>query len=174
MQFVHQDYAQAEEYYLRACTLDPYDHTITANFNDMLQNWQINHMTVSTHFALRKLRPRRKMQNESNRLLSPTVPTQPMFKHEAAAKIQKCYRRFKGKPIFWKFQGVPESLKIAREHEEFHKFTGHDHKLEDINEWEECSDGLGKTYWFNTKTNTSQWDKPQFAQANMKAKKTRV
>ena len=66
---------------------------------------------------------------------------------------------------------MPESLKIAREHEEFHKFTGHDHKLEDINDWEECSDGLGKTYWFNIKKNTSQWDKPQFAQANMKAKK---
>ena len=36
-QFVRRDYKTAEEYYLRACKLDPYDHTITYNFNDMLK-----------------------------------------------------------------------------------------------------------------------------------------
>ena len=171
MQFVHQDYAQAEQYYLRACTLDPYDHTITANFNDMLRRLANKPYDGFDAFRLAQAKAAEENAKRIQRIIKSDEYQLNLFKHEAAAKIQKCYRRFKGKPIFWKFQGVPESLKIAREHEEFHKFTGHDHKLEDINDWEECSDGLGKTYWFNIKKNTSQWDKPQFAQANMKAKK---
>ena len=44
-------------------------------------------------------------------------------------------------------------------------------KIKDIADWEECSDGLGKIYYFNTKTNESRWEKPQFLQAGIKLKR---
>ncbi len=171
MQFVHQDYAQAEQYYLRACTLDPYDHAITANFNDMLRRLANKPYDGFDAFRLAQAKAAEENAKRIQAVIKSDEYQVNLYKHEAAAKIQKCYRRYKGKHVFWKFQGVPESLKLAREHEEFHKFTGHDHQLEDVNDWEECSDGLGKTYWFNTKTNISQWDKPQFQQANVRPKK---
>eukprot|EP00943_MAST-04B_sp_MAST-4B-sp1_P007565 g7565.t1 len=171
LQFVNQDYEQAEQYYLRACALDPYDHTITANFNDMLRRLANKPYDGFDAFRLAQAKAAEETAKKIQLLIKSDEYQLNLYKHEAAAKIQKCYRRYKGKHVFWKFQGVPESLKIAREHEDFHKFTGHEHQLEDVNDWEECSDGLGKTYWFNTKKNISQWSKPQFKQANIRPKK---
>ena len=72
MQFVHQDYAQAEEYYLRACTLDPYDHTITANFNDMLRRLANKPYDGFDAFRLAQAKAAEENANESNGSLSPT------------------------------------------------------------------------------------------------------
>ena len=170
-QFVRRDYKTAEEYYLRACKLDPYDHTITYNFNDMLKRLAHKKYDGYEAFMKSQVADAEREAAELAKIIESDEYQINKYKHEAAAVIQRAYRRKKGVKVFWKFQGMPESLKLAREHEEFHKFTGHDENLEDIADWEECSDGLGKIYYFNTKTNESRWEKPQFLQAGIKLKR---
>ena len=35
-------------------------------------------------------------------------------------------------------------------------------RLENVDDWEECGDGTGATYYYNSKTGKSQWIRPRF------------
>ena len=172
LQYVRQDYVQAEEYYLRACKLDPYDHSITANFNDMLKRLARKPYDGFEAFMASQKADAEKNMERLKLLIESDEYQLNKYKHDAAALIQRAFRRKKGVVKFWKFEGVPKSLQLAREHKEFYEAGGvEEEALEDIYDWEECGDGLGKTYFFNKKTNESRWSKPQFLQAGVKVPK---
>eukprot|EP00946_MAST-07B_sp_MAST-7B-sp1_P002857 g2857.t1 len=246
LQFLRFDYEQAEEWYIKACDADPYDAGIVENFNNMLK--RMAGKSYDGFDAFRKFQAKKAEAEaeEQARILEEEARIKDKeeiaHRHRAANKIRAFFfhgvRKVGGSAAkFWRFtppEGMERpshissepvsALAAARtaddlnalvEDQSNEKFENHENweecsdglggtyyhcfrgkregesvwerpnfrdqtaklrqgagfdgirggALEDVEDWEECRDDTGKFYYFNTKTNKSQWVRPRFRQA---------
>ncbi len=173
LQFLRQDYDQAEEFYIKACEADPYDQGIVENFNNMLK--RLKGAPYDGFDAFRRYQAK-KARDAAEALQKRLRKDQEDKEHEeevaAATKIQRLFlSRHKKQAPFWKFTKPPSALEKKRLADEAAGLDDGDPNLHDHSEWEECSDGLGGTYYYNTRTGESKWERPKFRLQDAPVKK---
>ena len=182
LQFLRQDYEQAEEFYIRACDADPYDKGIQENFNNMLT--KLAGKPYDGFAAFRKYQAKQATEmaeKEAEKIANEEAKRVMQEKNHAVNKIIRWFGTGYGKKQpFWQFTppaDLVEEKRIAKAKEEAiarkkaqtaakkaAKARGEkfEDDFEDGEDWEECSDGAGGVYYHCLLTGESTWERPKF------------
>jgi tetratricopeptide (TPR) repeat protein len=95
LQFMHDSYDEAEQFYMRALDAAPHDRRIVENYNYMLQNYKM--ADYDAYEAFRRLQEERAMvavQEQSDKTIFE-------MRTDAAIAIQKSWRGFRVRDMLW-------------------------------------------------------------------------
>ena len=183
LQWLRQDWEQAEQFYQRAAKLTHgREELVMENYNFMLE--KLAGKTYSAEDALgSQIRQEAALANQEFALKVRRNKLHARALEDAAARtIQFRFRlRRQGLLKYWMWK-LPSFFDLqAKLLRDFKKANGIEDdsptvdEYEDPEEWEACSDGEGNTYYFNIKTGASTWESPIFhpslVQAGIEVKK---
>ena len=189
LQFLRHDYDQAEEWYIKACDADPYDTGIVENFNNMLK--RLAGKPYDGYDAFRAFQAK-KAEIEAKELAQ-ALEEEARIKdleeianrHRAANVIRAFFfhmiKKVGGNTAkFWRFtppdgmerkvreqKSKDTALSVIRAQENVQLLSGNgsEKNLENHENWEECSDGLGGIYYHcfrGNRAGESVWERPNF------------
>ena len=180
LQWLRDDYVQAEEFYQRAARLTlGRDSLIMSNYN-----WMLKNLMGVDRFGEDALHEESKKQavlanHEWNLQRAAEAEMEAQMNHAAAVAIQYRFRlRRAGLLRYWPFQ-MP-SYRVVRERllhakkmaEGGEGGGGDDAKNKGLEaranpaDWELCDDGNGNKYYYNHVMGESTWDRPDFDELN--------
>jgi ankyrin repeat protein/tetratricopeptide (TPR) repeat protein len=191
LQFLRFDYDKSEEWYIKACDADPYDAGIVENFNNMLKRMagkQYDGFDAFRKYQAEKAAVEAEEQARILEIEARIKDKEEIAHRHRAANVIRAMFYHKVKHIggsaakVWRFS-PPEGMKTsaparsaaapasalsaARAVDDLNGLVGNasDQHLENHEHWEECSDGLGGTYFHcfrGKRAGESVWVRPNF------------